>query len=107
MKKIIAFSGKGGVGKTTSLALFLKYILEDKNKLDVRSAWGTHITVSRFTEEIPPEQTSKFNELMKYASYPNASNDGDVLWPDSINVGFFELDKNGFNLETVKEFSLK
>ena len=27
MKKIIAFAGKGGVGKTTSLALFLKYIL--------------------------------------------------------------------------------
>lgn len=35
MKKIIAFSGKGGVGKTTSLALFLKYILETKNKLDI------------------------------------------------------------------------
>lgn len=35
MKKIIAFSGKGGVGKTTSLALLLKYILETKNKLDV------------------------------------------------------------------------
>jgi len=35
MRKIIAFSGKGGVGKTTSLALFLKYILETKNKLDI------------------------------------------------------------------------
>ena len=35
MKKIIAFSGKGGVGKTTSLALFLKYILETKNNLDI------------------------------------------------------------------------
>jgi CO dehydrogenase maturation factor len=35
MKKIIAFSGKGGVGKTTSLALFLKYILETKTNLDV------------------------------------------------------------------------
>lgn len=35
MKKIIAFSGKGGVGKTTSLALLLKYILENKNKLDI------------------------------------------------------------------------
>ncbi|MFX1481537.1 MAG: AAA family ATPase [Promethearchaeota archaeon] len=35
MKKIIAFSGKGGVGKTTSLVLFLKYILETKNKLDI------------------------------------------------------------------------
>ncbi|MFX1572211.1 MAG: AAA family ATPase [Promethearchaeota archaeon] len=35
IKKIIAFSGKGGVGKTTALALFLKYILENKNKLDI------------------------------------------------------------------------
>jgi CO dehydrogenase maturation factor len=32
MKKIIAFAGKGGVGKTTSLALFLKYLLENKDK---------------------------------------------------------------------------
>jgi CO dehydrogenase maturation factor len=35
MKKIIAFSGKGGVGKTTSLALFLKYVLESEKKLDI------------------------------------------------------------------------
>ena len=35
MGKIIAFSGKGGVGKTTALTLFLKYILENKNNLDI------------------------------------------------------------------------
>jgi CO dehydrogenase maturation factor len=35
MRKIIAFSGKGGVGKTTALTLFLKYILENKNNLDI------------------------------------------------------------------------
>ncbi|MFX1322916.1 MAG: AAA family ATPase [Promethearchaeota archaeon] len=35
MKKIIAFSGKGGVGKTTALVLLLKYLLENKNKLDI------------------------------------------------------------------------
>ncbi|MFW9772767.1 MAG: AAA family ATPase [Candidatus Thorarchaeota archaeon] len=35
MRRIIAFSGKGGVGKTTSLALFLKYILDTKDKLDI------------------------------------------------------------------------
>ena len=29
-KKIVAFSGKGGVGKTTSLVLFLKYLIESK-----------------------------------------------------------------------------
>ena len=35
MKKIIAFAGKGGVGKTTSLVLFLKYILEKKKEQDI------------------------------------------------------------------------
>ncbi len=35
MKKIIAFAGKGGVGKTTSLVLFLKYILDNKKPQDI------------------------------------------------------------------------
>jgi CO dehydrogenase maturation factor len=35
MNKIIAFAGKGGVGKTTSLALFLKYIIENKKAKDI------------------------------------------------------------------------
>ncbi|MHA1235696.1 MAG: AAA family ATPase [Promethearchaeota archaeon] len=35
MKKIIAFAGKGGVGKTTSLVLLLKYILEKKKEQDI------------------------------------------------------------------------
>ena len=35
MKKIIAFAGKGGVGKTTSLVLLLKYILEKKKAQDI------------------------------------------------------------------------
>ena len=35
MNKIIAFAGKGGVGKTTSLVLFLKYVLENKKAQDI------------------------------------------------------------------------
>ena len=35
MKKIISFSGKGGVGKSTLLVLMLKYILEKFNDLDI------------------------------------------------------------------------
>jgi len=35
MKKIVAFSGKGGVGKTTSLVLFLKYLIENKKAKDI------------------------------------------------------------------------
>lgn len=30
VKKVIAFAGKGGVGKTTSLVLLLKYLIENK-----------------------------------------------------------------------------
>ncbi|MGV9173535.1 MAG: AAA family ATPase [Promethearchaeia archaeon] len=32
-KKVVAFSGKGGVGKTTSLILFLKYLIKEHPKL--------------------------------------------------------------------------
>ena len=35
MKKIISFSGKGGVGKSTLLVLMLKYLLEIHDKLDI------------------------------------------------------------------------
>lgn len=35
MKKIISFSGKGGVGKSTLLVLMLKYLLEKNENLDI------------------------------------------------------------------------
>ncbi|MDX1798760.1 MAG: AAA family ATPase [Candidatus Lokiarchaeia archaeon] len=35
MKKIISFSGKGGVGKSTLLVLMLKYLLEKSKNLDI------------------------------------------------------------------------
>lgn len=35
MKKIISFSGKGGVGKSTLLVLMLKYLLEKFDNLDI------------------------------------------------------------------------
>ncbi len=35
MKKIISFSGKGGVGKSTLLVLMLKYLLEKFKNLDI------------------------------------------------------------------------
>lgn len=96
-----------GVNSGTYHLITLVKEKTDENGLDVRSAWGTHITTSRFTEEILPEEIGEFNKLMEHASYPNASNDGDLIWPDSLNLGFYRLNKKGFNLETVKEFSLK
>jgi len=35
MRKIISFSGKGGVGKSTLLVLMLKYLLEKSNSLNI------------------------------------------------------------------------
>jgi len=35
LKKIISFSGKGGVGKSTLLVLMLKYLLEKNKNLDI------------------------------------------------------------------------
>lgn len=35
MKKVVGFAGKGGVGKTTSLVLFLKYLMKHKASKDV------------------------------------------------------------------------
>ena len=35
MKKIISFAGKGGVGKTTGLVLFLKYLIENTKNLSI------------------------------------------------------------------------
>ncbi|MHA2035315.1 MAG: nucleotide-binding protein [Promethearchaeota archaeon] len=35
MKKIVSFSGKGGVGKSTLLVLMLKYLLEKYDNLDI------------------------------------------------------------------------
>ncbi len=78
----------------------------EKRDLDVGDAWGSHITTSRFTEEISPDQLGKFSNLMKNPSFPNGDVDGDVLFPHSLAVGFFRADKNGFNLETTKEFNL-
>jgi hypothetical protein len=79
----------------------------DKESLGVRKAWGRHITVSRFSEDILPQEMKRFNELLggKYlASYPNASNDGDVIYAQSLNVGFFDLSKSGFHLSSHESF---
>ncbi len=35
MRKVISFSGKGGVGKSTLLVLMLKYLLEKFNDLNI------------------------------------------------------------------------
>ncbi|MBD3195505.1 MAG: AAA family ATPase [Candidatus Lokiarchaeota archaeon] len=66
MKKVIAFAGKGGVGKTTSLALFLKYILEkDSNEILVIDSDPDANVADVIGKEISFNQTlaSKMTEL--------------------------------------------
>lgn len=74
--------------------------------LEVRKAWGRHITVNRFTENISPEKLEAFLDLMKNPVYPNASADGDPLFAAALNVGYFILDKDGFDLHKTAAFPL-
>lgn len=78
-----------------------------KNNLDVRPAWGSHVTVSRFTENISPDKLDNFYGLMENPSFPNESSDGDIFYPSSLVVAFFEMGRDKFNLNITKEFSLR
>ena len=77
-----------------------------KEDLEVRKAWGRHITVSRFTENIPPGQLSKFFDIMSANPlYPNASSDGDPIFANALNIGYFTLDRQqGFSLHNTYKF---
>ncbi len=79
-----------------------------KEGLEVRPAWGRHITVNRVTEAIPPQDLGNFIKLMRTnLGFPNASSDGDPIFAESLNVGYFTLSKKGFLLNSAYEFSLK
>ena len=80
-----------------------------KRGIDFRKTWGRHVTVSRFTSDVPPQEMIRFNQLMggkdDEASFSNASNDGDIHYAESINVGYFTADrKRGFDLKSYQSF---
>ncbi|MBI2629005.1 hypothetical protein HYW74_02905 [Candidatus Pacearchaeota archaeon] len=79
-----------------------------KEGLDVRKAWGRHITVSRFTEDVPNQDLGNFIKLMKNTlGFPNVSPDGDPVFANALNVGYFTLNKQGFSLYREAEFPLE
>jgi len=85
------------------------------NGVDVRKAWGTHMIVNRFNQLIPSSEMEKFNSLFRIDerrslisenNFPNCSNDGDIHCPESLNVGYFVMNTNGFDLKTYESFEI-
>ncbi len=80
---------------------------EAKSKgIEVRKAWGRHITVNRFTENIPINELGDFNNLISSAAFPNESFDGDIFYAETLGVGYFIMNKREFALKTFKCFEL-
>ena len=89
----------------------IENVVRETSKLGIkpRGARGRHMTANRFTEDIPPEEMDDFNNLMwrgdvLYQAYPNASNDGDWLSAEKLDVGYFTINKEGFEFTPVESF---
>jgi len=75
---------------------------EVKDVKPYRKAWGSHITVSRFTDTVPRHEMGFFNELMEGSEFTVDHN----VVAESVNVGFFEANRErGFRLTTVVSYS--
>jgi len=70
------------------------------NGIELRLPWGAHITTNRFTEERTRKELSDFVKLMQEAPVLGVSK------PQSIEVGHFTLDKQGFRITTYERFTL-
>jgi hypothetical protein len=75
------------------------YVLEDG--MDLRLPWGGHITATRFTKEMSPEELGGFLMLMREA--PSIGNST----PEAVHVGWCDLDKYRFKLNIEESFPLK
>ena len=76
--------------------------------INLRGAWGRHMTVSRFTEPLAPMVLTDFNTLIDESDSPSTfDGDGRVLpiHAESLNVGYFHLDRSkGFDLQPYCSF---
>ncbi|MFQ5531488.1 MAG: hypothetical protein ACE5ES_02630 [Candidatus Nanoarchaeia archaeon] len=66
--------------------------------LELRQPWGAHMTTARFTEDVPPKQLEDFFTLMGEAPILGESE------PPSIDVGYFQAERNSFTVHTVHEY---
>jgi len=68
-----------------------------KNKLEVRKAWGRHVTVNRFTEEVPLGELENFKQLLERAN-SEASFLKQEYKAKRLDIGYFILNKQSFAL---------
>lgn len=72
--------------------------------LELKRAWGRHITIARFTDQIAPPEMERFNDLMDYSKIRIPST---YLLPTHIAVGSFLLDRNSFVLGPYSSVSIQ
>tara|TARA_Y100000310_G_C20659174_1_gene803690 strand:+ start:784 stop:1950 length:1167 start_codon:yes stop_codon:yes gene_type:complete len=65
---------------------------------DLNPSWGSHITAARFLEEASPEQVEELERLIKVAPVVGVGK------PTHLEVGHFNLDQEGFRIETYERF---
>lgn len=79
--------------------------MTSKQGINTREPWGRHMSVSKVTEPIPAQELGDFKRIMTDESiFPNVSADGDLFYAKALNVGYFVINKEGFNLKTIESF---
>lgn len=71
-----------------------------KKGIDLRLPWGAHITTNRFTENLAKAELSDFFRLMQEAPEIGLS------VPRYLDVGYFQLNKQGLNITFYERFNL-
>ena len=72
-----------------------------KQGLELKMPWAAHITATRFSEEMSPEELQGFFKLMQEA--PQVLSGNQIK---RLDVGYITLDKDEFKFNTVEQFKL-
>jgi len=85
----------------------IKEIKENASGLWVhlREAWGRHMTIARFNEEISSEEADSLFSYLYSGPSPSQriTKEGPII-AESLNVGHFVLNKEGFKLSPVETY---
>lgn len=68
--------------------------------INLKQPWGAHITISRFLEKASYEKTLELLNVFKDSKFIGVS------LPRYIDVGYFTLTKESFNINVYKRFSI-
>ncbi|MCX6709933.1 MAG: hypothetical protein NTV63_03215 [Candidatus Woesearchaeota archaeon] len=67
---------------------------------NLRNPWGAHITALRITEKKPANELAQFYSLVEFAPIIGKSR------AESVDVGYFSLDKNRFSFTPCEKFRI-